>query len=81
MEERTGGAGDAVGFHRDIGEGAGSDDVARSVFHVHRDGYVLRGLCQQTVDSQHGVFECVEIHVADEELGAILVGVAGKDTE
>ena len=44
MEEETGGAGDAVGFHQDIGEGAGSDDVARSVFHVHRDGYVLRGL-------------------------------------
>lgn len=44
MEEGTGGAGDAVGFHRDIGEGAGSDAVARSVFHVHRDGYLLRGL-------------------------------------
>lgn len=41
MEERTGGAGDAVGFHRNIGEGAGSDDVARSVLHFHRDGYVL----------------------------------------
>lgn len=41
---KSGGAGDAVGFHRDIGESAGSDDVARSVFHVHRDGYVLRGL-------------------------------------
>lgn len=81
MEEGTCGAGDAVGLHRDIRECAGSDDVARSVFHVHHDGYMLRGLCQQTVDSQHGVFECVEIHVADEELGAILVGVAGKDTE
>lgn len=44
MEEGTRGAGDAVGFHRDIGESAGSDDVARSVLHVHRDGYVLRGL-------------------------------------
>ena len=41
MEEGTGGAGDAVGFHRDIGESAGSDDVGRSIFHVHRDGYVL----------------------------------------
>lgn len=35
---------DAVGFHRNIGEGASSDDVARSVLHVHRDGYLLRGL-------------------------------------
>ena len=52
MEEGTGGAGDAVGFHRNIGEGAGSDDVARSVLHVHRDGYMLRGLCQQDIDSE-----------------------------
>lgn len=37
MEEGSGGAGDAVGFHRDIGEGAGSDDIARSIFHVPRD--------------------------------------------
>ena len=44
MEEGTGGVGDAVVFHRDIGESAGSDDVVRSIFHVHRDGYVLRGL-------------------------------------
>lgn len=41
MEEGTGVKGDAVGFHRDIGESAGSDDVVRSIFHVHRDGYVL----------------------------------------
>ena len=44
MEEGTGGAGDAVGFHRNIGESAGSDDIARSVLHVHRDGCMLRGL-------------------------------------
>ena len=81
MEEGTRGAGDAVGFHRDIGESAGSDDVARSVLHVHRDGYVLRGLCQQAVDAQEVILKCTQIHVADEELGAILVGVAGKDTE
>lgn len=78
MEEGTGGAGDAVGLHRDIGEIAGSDDVARSVFHVHRDGYMLRGLCQQAVDAQEVILKCTQIHVADEELGAILVGVAGK---
>ena len=78
MEEGTGGAGDAVGFHRDIGESAGSDDVARSVLHVHRDGYMLRGLCQQAVDAQEVILKCTEIHVADEELGAILVGVADK---
>ena len=44
MEERTGGESDAVGFHRNIGEGAGLDDIARSILHVHRDGYVLRSL-------------------------------------
>ena len=44
MEEGSGGAGDEVGLHRDIGEGVGLEDVVRSVFHVHRDGYVLRGL-------------------------------------
>ena len=75
MEEETGGAGNAVGFHRDIGEGAGSDDVARSVLHVHRDGYMLRGLCQQAVDAQEVILKCTQIHVADEELGAILVSV------
>lgn len=32
--------------------GAGLDDVARSVFHVHRDRYVLRSLCQQDIDSE-----------------------------
>ena len=44
MEEGTGGASDAIGFHRNIGEGAGLDDIARSILHVHRDGYVLRSL-------------------------------------
>ena len=78
MEEKTSGAGDAVGFHRDIGESAGSDDVVRSIFHVHRDGYMLRGLCQQAVEAQEVILKCTQIHVADEELGAILVGVAGK---
>ena len=78
MEEGTGGAGDAVGLHRDIRECAGSDDIARSVLHVHRDGYMLRGLCQQAVDAQEVILKCTQIHVADEELGAILVGVAGK---
>ncbi len=63
MEEGTGGAGDAVGFHRDIEESAGSDDVARSV-HVHRDGYVLRGLCQETIHSQEIVLEYTEVYVA-----------------
>ena len=56
MEEGTGGAGDAVGFHRNIGESAGSDDVARSVLHVHRDGYMLRGLCHQAVGIYHTVW-------------------------
>ena len=51
MEEGSGGAGDEVGLHRDIGEGVGLEDVARSVLHVHRDGYMLRGLCQQAVDA------------------------------
>ena len=46
MEEVTNGAGDAIGFHRDIGEGAGLDDIARSILHVHHDGYVLRSLRQ-----------------------------------
>ena len=32
--------------------GAGLDDVARSVFHVHRDRYVLRSLCKQEIDSE-----------------------------
>ncbi|MDY5922149.1 MAG: hypothetical protein SPJ54_07340 [Candidatus Onthomorpha sp.] len=84
MEEGTGGAGDAVGFHRDIGEGVGPDDVAKSVLYVHRDGYVLRGLYQQAVDTQEVILKCTEIHVADEELGAILVGVvreAGSGVE
>ena len=44
MEERTGGASDAVGFHRNIGEGAGPDDITRSVLHVHRNGNKLRSL-------------------------------------
>ena len=70
-----------VGLHRDIGEGVGLEDVALSVLHVHRDGYMLRGLCQQAVDAQEVILKCTQIHVADEELGAILVGVAGKDTE
>lgn len=78
MEEETGVADDAVGFHRDIGESAGPDDVARNVLHVHRDGYMLRGLCHQAVDAQEVILKCTQIHVADEELGAILVGVVGK---
>lgn len=64
MEEGTGGAGDAVGFHQDIGEGVGLEDVARNVLHVHRDGYMLRGLCQQTIHSQEVVLECTEVYVA-----------------
>ena len=67
-----------VGLHRDIGEGVGLEDVALSVLHVHHDGYMLRGLCQQAVDAQEVILKCTQIHVADEELGAILVGVAGK---
>ena len=78
MWGKRGGTGDAVGFHRDIGESAGSDDVARSVFHVHSDGYMLRGLCQQAVDAQEVILKCTQIHVADEELGAILVGVISQ---